>query len=106
MAVFGLTSEWRINSNRSPSRRCGVSTGQNCSSAARTFERVLLAHHGRPHWAKAHTATAETLAPRYPRWETFQRVRQGLDPDGRFTNAYLARVLGPVGAPVPVPDGR
>ena len=38
----------------------------------------------------------ETLADRYPLWGDFQAVRKRLDPDGRFTNPYLQRVLGPL----------
>ena len=49
---------------------------------------------GRPHWGKLHHQTAATLAPRYPEWDAFQAVRARLDPDGRFRNAYLDRVLG------------
>jgi L-gulonolactone oxidase len=44
-----------------------------------------------------HAETAETLAPRYPEWEHFQSARRRVDPEGRFTNSYLDRVLGPVG---------
>ncbi|MEU5523791.1 D-arabinono-1,4-lactone oxidase [Streptomyces sp. NPDC047860] len=62
----------------------------------RAVERVLRDFDGRPHWGKAHTATAEVLAPRYPEWAEFQRVRRELDPDARFTNDFVARVLGPV----------
>ncbi len=62
----------------------------------RVVEHVLREQDGRPHWGKAHTATAEILAPRYPEWDTFQRVRAELDPDGRFSNDYVRRVLGPV----------
>jgi L-gulonolactone oxidase len=51
---------------------------------------------GRPHWGKMHFQRAETLAPRYPEWDAFQQVRTRMDPDGRFTNPYLERVLGPV----------
>jgi L-gulonolactone oxidase len=50
---------------------------------------------GRPHWGKMHYQRAETLAPRYPEWARFQAVRSRLDPDGRFRNPYLDRVLGP-----------
>jgi FAD/FMN-containing dehydrogenase len=53
---------------------------------------------GRPHWGKLHFQTCETLAPRYPQWEAFQAVRKRLDPNGAFSNPYLNRVLGPVGA--------
>ncbi len=51
---------------------------------------------GRPHWGKLHTQTAATLAPRYPGWDRWQAVRRRLDPEGRFANAYLDRVVGPV----------
>ena len=52
---------------------------------------------GRPHWGKMHTETAGSLAGLYPQWERFQSTRRSVDPDGRFTNSYLERVLGPVG---------
>ena len=62
----------------------------------RAVESIMDEHGGRPHWGKLHYQTAPTLAPRYPQWDTFQAVRRRLDPDGRFRNAYLNRVLGPV----------
>jgi FAD-linked oxidoreductase len=61
----------------------------------RGVEAVMSELDGRPHWGKMHYQTAETLAARYPEWERFQAVRRKLDPDGRFANAYLDRVLGP-----------
>jgi len=57
-------------------------------------EAIMREYDGRPHWGKRHFQTATTLAPRYPEWETFQRVRDQLDPDRVFTNEYAARVLG------------
>ena len=57
-------------------------------------EAIMDDYDGRPHWGKLHYQTAATLAPRYPEWDTFQAVRARLDPDGRFRNAYLDRVLG------------
>jgi L-gulonolactone oxidase len=57
-------------------------------------EAIMDGFGGRPHWGKLHTQRAETLAPRYPEWERFGRLRARLDPDGRFANAYLDRVLG------------
>jgi FAD-linked oxidoreductase len=50
---------------------------------------------GRPHWGKRHFQTAATLRARYPDWDRFQAVRRRLDPGGRFSNAYVERVLGP-----------
>ena len=61
----------------------------------RGVEEIMDSYGGRPHWGKRHFQTAETLAPRYPRWADFQRVRSRLDPEGRFANAYTDRVLGP-----------
>ncbi|WP_328552705.1 MULTISPECIES: D-arabinono-1,4-lactone oxidase [unclassified Streptomyces] len=60
----------------------------------RVFEAALRDHHGRPHWGKAHTATAATVADLYPGWKEFQDVRAELDPDGMFSSDYVRRVLG------------
>ena len=38
-------------------------------------ETIMADHEGRPHWGKLHFQSAETLAPRYPRWDEFQAVR-------------------------------
>jgi L-gulonolactone oxidase len=59
-------------------------------------EGIMDTYGGRPHWGKMHFQTNETLAPRYPRWASFQALRGRLDPAGRFANPYLDRVLGPV----------
>ena len=58
-------------------------------------EQVMLAHGGRPHWGKLHSLDAAALAQKYPRFADFQAVRNRLDPDRVFGNAYLERVLGP-----------
>jgi L-gulono-1,4-lactone dehydrogenase len=58
-------------------------------------ESIMTAYDGRPHWGKRHFQTAETLAPRYPRWSAFQAARDELDPGRTFTNDYAERVLGP-----------
>jgi len=58
------------------------------------LEPVLRAADGRPHWGKLHTRTATDLAPAYPRFGDFLALRDRLDPDRVFTNAYLRRVLG------------
>jgi FAD-linked oxidoreductase len=58
------------------------------------MEAILRAHDGRPHWGKLHTRTAADLAPAYPRFGEFARLRDRLDPDRLFANDYLRRVLG------------
>ncbi|MFI0715141.1 D-arabinono-1,4-lactone oxidase [Streptomyces inhibens] len=57
-------------------------------------ERIMTAHDGRPHWGKLHTREAGYLADVYPRFGEFTAVRDRLDPERRFANAYLRRVLG------------
>ncbi|NLE72738.1 MAG: FAD-binding protein [Actinomycetales bacterium] len=61
-------------------------------------EAILAGADGRPHWGKLHGLDAERLAPRYPRFDDARRVRARVDPEGRFANAYVDRVLGAVGA--------
>jgi L-gulonolactone oxidase len=58
-------------------------------------EAIMDSYGGRPHWGKRHFQTAETLAPRYPRWDDFAAARDELDPGRVFGNEYAARVLGP-----------
>ncbi|MFF1272419.1 D-arabinono-1,4-lactone oxidase [Streptomyces marokkonensis] len=57
-------------------------------------ERIFTAHEGRPHWGKIHTRDAEYFSRVYPRFEEFTALRDRLDPERRFRNAYLRRVLG------------
>jgi L-gulonolactone oxidase len=65
----------------------------------RAVEEIMDELGGRPHWGKRHFQTAATLRGRYPGWDRFQAVRARLDPEGRFANAYVERVLGPVHSP-------
>ena len=58
-------------------------------------ERIMMAHDGRPHWGKMHFRDAASLRETYPRFDDFLAVRDRLDPERLFTNAYLTRVLGP-----------
>ncbi|WP_458042169.1 MULTISPECIES: D-arabinono-1,4-lactone oxidase [Bacteria] len=58
------------------------------------IEPIMLAHGGRPHWGKMHALGAADFAERYPRFTDFVALRDRLDPDRRFANAYLDRVLG------------
>ncbi|MFE7974240.1 D-arabinono-1,4-lactone oxidase [Streptomyces shenzhenensis] len=58
-------------------------------------ERIFTAHEGRPHWGKVHTRDAAHFAEAYPRFGEFTALRNRLDPDRRFQNDHLRRVLGP-----------
>ncbi|MEU2894837.1 D-arabinono-1,4-lactone oxidase [Streptomyces sp. NPDC001273] len=57
-------------------------------------ERIFTAHEGRPHWGKIHTRDAGYFSRVYPRFEEFTALRDRLDPERRFRNDYLRRVLG------------
>ncbi|HEX2904131.1 MAG TPA: D-arabinono-1,4-lactone oxidase [Jatrophihabitans sp.] len=57
-------------------------------------EAIARSVEGRPHWGKLHYRSAEDLAPAYPRFADFIAVRDRLDPERRFSNDYLRRVLG------------
>lgn len=60
------------------------------------MDSILGAVGGRPHWGKQHGLDAAALRPKYPRFDEFVALRDRLDPNGVFSNAYLDRVLGPV----------
>ena len=60
----------------------------------RAVEAVMDGLGGRPHWGKRSFLTHAQLAPRYPRWDDFQRIRAELDPSGRFANVWIRDVLG------------
>jgi L-gulono-1,4-lactone dehydrogenase len=72
--------------------------GMEFETYFRAVEAVMDEYGGRPHWGKRHYQTWATLRPRYPGWDRFAEVRRRLDPEGRFENDYLRRVLGPVAA--------
>ncbi|WP_437050430.1 D-arabinono-1,4-lactone oxidase [Streptomyces sp. enrichment culture] len=58
-------------------------------------EHIFTAHEGRPHWGKLHTRDAGHLSRLYPRFGEFTALRDRLDPDRRFQNDHLRRILGP-----------
>jgi len=58
------------------------------------LEEIVLAHQGRPHWAKLHTCQTEYLKSQYPHWEDFMKVRQTLDPEQKLLNPYLKELFG------------
>ncbi len=60
----------------------------------RETEAIMTAVGGRPHWGKMHTRDAAYLRGVYPKFDDFVALRDALDPDRRFGNAYLRQVLG------------
>ena len=60
----------------------------------RACESVFRGFEGRPHWGKVHFRSGRELADLHPRWDEWWRVRDRVDPDGRFLNDYLRALRG------------
>ena len=58
------------------------------------IEDALLPLGARPHWGKCFVAGADAIAPLYPRLADFRALRDRVDPDRVFGNAWLDRVIG------------
>lgn len=58
------------------------------------IQAALAPFQARPHWGKWNTMTAIDVAPLYPRLPEFLVLAERMDPQHRFRNAYLERVLG------------
>jgi FAD-linked oxidoreductase len=56
-------------------------------------EPIFWKYQGRPHWGKLHTLTAPKLRELYPRFDDFLKVRQQVDPQGRFLNDHLKKIF-------------
>jgi FAD-linked oxidoreductase len=68
--------------------------GMEFESYFRGVETIMDEYEGRPHWGKRHYQSAATLRPRYPGFDRFLAVRDRFDPERKFENDYLKRVLG------------
>ena len=58
------------------------------------IQAVLAPFDARPHWGKCNTMTITDVAPLYPKLPEFASLTEQMDPQHRFRNAYLERVLG------------
>ena len=72
--------------------------GMEFETYFRAVEAIMDEYSGRPHWGKRHYQIAATLRPRYPGWDTFTEIRDRFDPERRFENDYLRRVLTGTGS--------
>lgn len=59
----------------------------------RAVEEVLAEEGGRPHWGKYFEAPLYDWAALYPQWHEFAKVREALDPQHKFENAFTAALL-------------
>ncbi|WP_417520793.1 D-arabinono-1,4-lactone oxidase [Marinobacter sp.] len=77
---------------------CAISVHQHYSMDYHNFfaaiEPVFWKYNGRPHWGKLHTLNSRHLKQLYPQWSEFSGLRQSLDPQGRFLNGHLRKIMG------------
>ena len=71
-----------------------VYKGMECEPFFRDVEDILRSYDARPHWGKMHYRDAEELSKLYPRWDEFIALRNQLDPQRTFSNAYTDTVFG------------
>ena len=71
-----------------------VYKGMECEPFFRDVEDILRAYDARPHWGKMHYREADELSKLYPRWNDFIALRDQLDPQRTFSNAYSDTVFG------------
>ena len=71
-----------------------VYKGMECEPFFRDVEDILRAYDARPHWGKMHYREADELSKLYPRWNEFIAMRNQLDPQRTFSNAYSDTVFG------------
>ena len=71
-----------------------VYKGMECEPFFRDVEDILRAYDARPHWGKMHYREADELSKLYPRWNEFIALRDQLDPQRTFSNAYSDTVFG------------
>lgn len=57
------------------------------------IEPIFWKYEGRPHPAKIHTLSGKRLSSLYPKWNEFLRIREQLDPNGKFMNTYLKKIF-------------
>jgi len=71
-----------------------VYKGMESEPFFRDVEDILRGYNARPHWGKMHYRDADELSTLYPRWDEFIRLRNRLDPQRTFANAYTDTVFG------------
>lgn len=57
------------------------------------MEPILVAHGGRPHFGKKHSAGSDQLRQSLPHYDAFRETRRRFDPQGTFLNDHLRHLL-------------
>lgn len=66
---------------------------QDYHSFFNLIEPIFKKYGGRPHWGKLHSLSAKDFRLMYPRFEDFLKVRQRVDPQGRFLNDHARKIF-------------
>lgn len=57
------------------------------------IEPIFWKYQARPHWGKLHNLTATDFRKLYPKFDDFLKVRQQVDPKGRFLNDHAHKIF-------------
>jgi FAD-linked oxidoreductase len=57
------------------------------------IEPIFNKYQARPHWAKMHQLNHHQMKALYPKWDEFMELRASLDPQRKFVNSYLEKLL-------------
>jgi alditol oxidase len=57
------------------------------------IEEALASFGARPHWAKVFTTPGDRIAELYPKLPDFHHLASLYDPESKFRNSYLQRVI-------------
>lgn len=60
----------------------------------RALEEVLEPYSPRPHWGKLFAMRNSEIGSRYPRMGDFAKLRERVDPEGKFANDFSSEVFG------------
>ena len=71
-----------------------VFKGMEYEAYFKDVEAILKNYGARPHWGKLHFQDASDLSTQYRRFDEFLALRNRLDPERVFANAYLTQVFG------------
>lgn len=74
---------------------CRNSPAADKYKAFEEVEQVFLKYGGRPHWGKRFKAKYNELSKVYPKWNNFIKLREQMDPKGKFLNHYLSNLFTP-----------
>jgi xylitol oxidase len=61
------------------------------------LEAALEPFSARPHWGKLFSMPIGEVRSRYPRMGDFEKLRERVDPEGKFANDFSAAVAGGAG---------